>query len=372
MRIDQIIKALESIAPTSYAADWDNVGFLLGERASEASTVMLTIDLTQLVLDEAVSAGAQFIVSYHPPIFHAFKSMTDRVPSQRVMLNASRAGISIYSPHTALDAAPGGLNDWLADAMGPGDRRALEVQKILPESEECKIVTFCPAEAVNDVRNGLASVGAGVIGKYQLCSYEIAGRGTFFAGEGTNPVVGARGALQHVDEVRLEMVCPHAALGLAIATLREFHPYEEPAFEIYTLQPRPQRHIGQGRRVTLDQPASLKILADRMKQHLSVKRLDVAVAPDAPSKYTRIGICAGAGGSMLQDAIKQGCELFFTGEMRHHDVLAAQAQGCTVVLAGHTNTERGYLKPLRRRLSDALEGVTVIVSRRDVNPLRGI
>ena len=372
MRIDHIINVLESIAPPSYAAEWDNVGLLLGSSEGEVSTILLTIDLTQPVLDEAIAAGAGLVVSYHPPIFHAIKSVTDRVPSQRMLLNAAAKSISIYSPHTALDAAPGGINDWLADALGPGDRRALEAQTVLPETQECKIVTFCPADAVDRVRNGLASVGAGMIGKYQLCSFELAGHGTFFAGEGTNPVVGARGSLQFVDEVRLEMVCPRAALGLAIATLREFHPYEEPALEIYSLQARPQRHIGQGRRVTLDQPASLKTIADRFKQHLSLKRLDVAVAHDAPSKYTRIGICAGAGGSLLQEAIKQGCEMFFTGEMRHHDVLSAQAQGCTVVLAGHTNTERGYLRPLRKKLSDSLQDVTVNVSRRDAHPLRGM
>jgi len=343
MRIDHIIHALEALAPPSYAADWDNAGLLLGSRQREITSILLTIDLTQSVLEEAIAAGAGLIVSYHPPIFQPLKSITDATHTERVILNSAAAGVAIYSPHTALDAAPGGINDWLADALGAGDRRALEVQDLLPESEQCKIVTFCPADAVDRVRNGLASVGAGVIGKYQLCSFEIGGRGTFFAGEGTRPAVGARGSLQYVDEIRLEMVCPQAALGLAIATLRQFHPYEEPAFEIYALQPRPQRHIGQGRRVTLDQPASLKTIADRLKHHLSLKRLEAAVAHDGPGKYARIGICAGAGGSLLHAAITQGCELFFTGEMRHHDVLAAQAQGCTVLLAGHTNTERGYL-----------------------------
>lgn len=370
MRIDQIIAVLEQIAPPSYAAEWDNVGLLLGSRQAETRSIMLTIDLTRAVLEEAIAAESRLIISYHPPIFHPLKSITDAAPSQRYILQAAAAGLAIYSPHTALDAAPGGINDWLADALGAGDRRALNAQALLPESEQCKIVTFCPVDAVDGVRNGLASVGAGVIGKYQLCSFEIPGRGTFFAGEGANPVVGARGSLQYVEEVRLEMVCPRAALGLAIATLRQFHPYEEPAFEIYALQPRPQRHIGQGRRVTLDQPASLKTIVDRLKQHLSLKRLEVAVGHDAPGKYTRLGVCAGAGGSMLQEAIDQGCELFFTGELRHHDVLSAQAQGCTVILAGHTNTERGYLKPLRKKLAEALPDLTIAVSRRDANPLR--
>ena len=362
----------ETIAPPQYAAEWDNIGLLAGSGEWEADSILLTIDLTDAVLDEAVNAGAKLIVSYHPPIFQPLKSITDASPKQRIILNAIASRLAIYSPHTALDAAPDGINDWLAQAFGTGDVRALQSYEFLPESEQCKIVTFCPADIVDAVRNGLASVGAGQIGKYQLCSFELPGRGTFFAGDGAKPTLGVRGAMQVVDEVRLEMVCPKAALALALATLRQFHPYEEPAIDIYPLHSRPLRHIGHGRRVMLDQAVTLKSLAQRLKQNLGLKRLEVAVGHDAPARYTRIGVCAGAGGSLLQDAIDQGCQLFFTGELRHHDVLNAQAQGCTVVLAGHTNTERGYLKVLRKRLNDVAPDVNVSISRRDANPLRSM
>lgn len=387
MLINDIVPALETAAPLRFAADWDNVGLLAGSSDWDASAVMLTIDLTAAVLEETLASPAApaspaaqssqhsgtLIVAYHPPIFSALKSLTNASPKQRVVLDAIAWRAAIYSPHTALDAAPGGINDWLAEAIGGpgvGDVRALEPAEVLPESEQCKLVVYCPADAVDPVRNGLASIGAGQIGRYQLCSFELPGRGTFFAGEGTKPAVGMRGSLQHVDEVRLEMVCPKVALALAITTLRHFHPYEEPAFEIYPLLPRPQRHIGQGRRVTLDQAASLKTIIERIKQHLSLKHVEVALAHDAPTKYLRIGLCAGAGGSLLLPAIEQGCQLFFTGEMRHHDVLEAQARGCTVILAGHTNTERGYLRPLRKRLIELLPNVTINISKRDVNPLR--
>lgn len=370
MKIKEIIKVLEQIAPLRNAAEWDNVGLLIGSGEWSADSIMLTIDLTDAIAREAIESKTRMILSYHPPIFEPFKSLTDASTKQQIVLDLVAAQIAVYSPHTALDAAPGGVNDWLASCVGEGDVRALQAQESLPESEECKIVTFCPAEAVDRVRNGLASVGAGRIGKYQLCSFELAGKGTFLAGEGTRPAVGARGSLQRVDEVRLEMVCAKAALGLAMITLREFHPYEEPPIEIYPLLPRPQRHIGQGRRVTLDQPLSLKTIIESTKQRLGVRQVHVAVGRDAPSKYQRIGLCPGAGGSLLGPAIDQGCQLFLTGELRHHDVLDAQARGCTVVLAGHTNTERGYLKPLRRRLSDMLPEMTVVVSKRDADPLR--
>lgn len=374
MKIADFIAALETIAPPSYAAEWDNVGLLVGSRGADARRALLTIDLTSAVLREAIDAEASLIVAYHPPIFHAIKSVTDADPEGRVVFDAIRAGIAIYSPHTALDAAPQGINDWLCEGLGRGDVRAIEPFADLPGTEQTKIITYCPAEAVGAIRNGLASAGAGRIGAYQLCSFEIPGTGTFLGGEGTNPTVGKRGELNRVNEIRLEMVCPTAALALAVTALRQFHPYEEPPIEIITLEKRPQRGVGQGRRIVLDQPASLRTIVERIKDQLGVKQVHVAAAGEngMQAKITHIGVCAGAGGALLNSAIAQECRVFLTGEMRHHDVLHAAAHGCSVILAGHTHTERPYLKPLAKRLREALKGADVVVSKRDADPLRAM
>lgn len=370
MQVARIITELEVIAPTEHAADWDNVGLLVGARHWKSGSVLLTIDLTDAVLHEAVETGARMIVAYHPPIFAPLARITDADPKQRIILEAARRGIAVYSPHTALDAAPDGINDWIAAGLGDGDVRALQPAMTLPESEQCKLVTFCPAETAERLRAALATVGAGRIGDYELCSFEMTGTGTFLGGSGTNPAVGRRGTLEHVDEVRLEMVCSEASLALAVTTLREFHPYEEPPVEIYRLRPRPQRGVGEGRRVVLDRKVTLADLVERVKRRLGVHGLRVAVGDGGARRYRTIGLCAGAGGSLLDDALAQDCELFLTGEMRHHDILAAQAGGCTVVLAGHTNTERGYLKVLRKRLQKSLGTTEIHVSRKDADPLR--
>jgi dinuclear metal center YbgI/SA1388 family protein len=370
MHVADIVTALEVIAPLEYAADWDNVGLLAGSPEDEVSRVLLTIDLTPAVLEEAIAAGAGLIVAYHPPIFRPFATLTDADPKQRIVLRAMRSGCSIYSPHTALDAIPGGVNDWLAAGLGDGDVRALDYHAHLPTTEQCKLVTFCPAGAVDQLRRSLAAAGAGRIGDYQLCSFEMRGHGTFLGGEGTSPTVGQAGHLERVDEVRLEMVCPEDALALLVATMREFHPYEEPPIEIHPLRARPQRSTGHGRRVTLDRRVTLPALVERIKTHLGIAQIRVAIAPDAPEEFGTIGLCAGAGGSLLDTALAHGCELFLTGEMAHHDVLAAQMRGCTVALAGHTNTERGYLPVLRRELLERLpDGPEMIVSTTDASPL---
>lgn len=370
--VGNLVQAMETIAPLRYAAEWDNVGLLVGAAGWDAEPMMLTIDLTHAVLDEAVRHDVQMIIAYHPPIFAPLKAVTDAEPRSMLVLEAARRGIAIYSPHTALDAAPGGINDWLAGAVGSGDVRALKPHESLPETEQLKVVTFCPPEAVERLRDALAAVGAGRIGDYERCSFEIKGTGTFYGGEGTKPAAGKAGRLERVDEVRLEMVCPHAASALAVQAIRHFHPYEEPPIEMYALQPRPHRGTGEGRRVVLDRKVSLKALVDSIKSHLSVDRVHVAAGDRAPARIGTIGLCAGAGGSLVQTAIAQGCEAYITGEMRHHDVLAAQAAGCTVILAGHTNTERGYLRVLRKRLGAALEGVEILISKADADPLKAM
>ena len=370
MQVARIVDALDAIAPPEHAADWDNVGLLVGARHWKATSVLLTIDLTDAVLREAVEAGVRLIVAYHPPIFEPLTRLTDADPKQRIVLEAARRGIAVYSPHTALDAAPDGINDWIAAGLGEGDVRALRPALTLPETEQCKLVTFCPADTADRLRNAWATAGAGRIGDYELCSFELAGTGTFLGGARTNPAVGRRGTLQRVDEVRLEMVCSEASLALAVTTLREFHPYEEPPIEIYRLRPRPQRRMGEGRRVVLDRKVSLPDLVERIKRRLGVDRLRVATGDGTARRIRTIGLCAGAGGALLETARRQDCELFLTGEMRHHEVLAAQAAGCTVVLAGHTNTERGYMKVLRKRLQRALATIEVLVSRKDADPLR--
>ncbi|HMN95095.1 MAG TPA: Nif3-like dinuclear metal center hexameric protein [Phycisphaerales bacterium] len=371
--VGDICAAIESFAPASFAEEWDNVGLLVGSTSWAAERILLTIDLTDAVLAEAIAQRVGLVIAYHPLIFKPIVRVTDSAGKGRIVLGAARAGIAVHSPHTALDASAGGINDWLAEGLGTGDVRALTPHEALPKSEECKLVTYCPVDAVDRVRRALSTVGAGKIGNYELCSFEIHGEGTFLGNEESSPALGRRGVLERVREVRLEMVCPRDALGLAVTTLRQFHPYEEPPLEIHQLRPRPQRTIGLGRRLTLDRPAPLAELVERIKGHLGIPAVVVAegggAGGGAVGPIGIVGICAGSGGSLLDEALAQGCQLFYTGEMGHHDVLKAQERGCSVVLAGHTNTERGFLPRLRDRLAERCPGVEILISREDREPL---
>jgi dinuclear metal center YbgI/SA1388 family protein len=370
--VRDLLRAMNDIAPPHLAEEWDNVGLLIGRGELPVSTALLTIDLTPAVLDEAARQACEAVIAYHPPIFKPLKRLAAGTPGERVVMRLLERGIAVISPHTALDAAPNGLNDWIAAGIGSGDVRALVPHGELPMNEETKIVTFCPQDAAEKLRDALAAVGAGRIGGYERCSFSTSGTGTFVGGAGTKPSIGKAGQLERVEEVRLEMVCSKRALPRAMETIRSFHPYEEPPIEIHPLLARPVRHTGAGRRLTLDQPLPAEEIATRLKRHFGIPGVHLALPEGAPAQHARIGISAGSGGSHLDRAIEEGCTLFVTGECRHHDVLAALARGCGVLVAGHTNTERGFLPELLRRLAAAVPDVTFLVAANDRDPFTAL
>jgi dinuclear metal center YbgI/SA1388 family protein len=376
--LTRIVTLLERIAPLAYAEEWDNVGLLLEpladrRAAAEPPSVaraLVAIDLTEAVLDEAAERDVDLVVAYHPPIFRALKRLGTRALAERALQRCARAGVAIYSPHTALDAAPGGVNDWLASAVGAGERVPLVDARALERAEAFKLVTFVPPEHADTVASALAGAGAGVIGEYTECSSRTRATGTFLGGTDTHPAVGERGRLERVEEIRLEMVCPEGALGAVARVMRDVHPYEEPAWDVYPLAPRPEAGFGMGRGVTLAEPTTLEALVARLKAHLGQSTLRVAATePQRAGKTVRrIAVCAGSGGGVFERA--PGFDAYVTGELSHHGVLATLTAGASVILAEHSSSERGFLPTYARKLTELAEGaLEVVVSERDREPI---
>jgi dinuclear metal center YbgI/SA1388 family protein len=357
MKLSELVAILESIAPAKLAESWDNVGLLAGDPAAEVSKVLLAIDFTSAVAEEARAAGCQLVIAYHPPIFHPLK----RVLAGQPVFDAIRHGIALYSPHTALDAADGGTNDMLADILGLTERRAL--RPVAAQAGQYKLVTFVPAENVDDVSEALFDAGAGHIGNYSSCSFSAAGEGTFFGEAGTRPAVGEAGRLERAVEMRLETVVPVARVGEVIAALWRVHPYEEPAFDLNLLAAIPDGR-GMGRIGSLD--TTRQALLAHIKRELGVERLLVAGPTEGPVRIA--AACAGSCGNLLHDAIGAKADLFLTGEVRHHDALAAAAGGMTVVCALHSNSERPVLLRLKEKLASLAPSLAAAVSSRDRDP----
>lgn len=370
-----LLTALETLAPLALAEPWDNVGLLLDPRADgaelEVARVLLTIDATPAVLEEAVGVGAECLVAYHPPLFHAKKRLS-RVEDP-VLWGAVQQGLAVYSPHTALDAVRGGVNDWLAEAFAPARVSALVPSERADVGGELKLVVFVPAGAADRLRSALSEAGAGVIGNYSECSFALPGEGTFFGEEGAQPAVGEVGCLSRVPELRLEMVCPRRALSRVAEAIEQHHPYEEPAWEVYPLAPKVRAHTGAGRMVELAAPRGSAELVSAVKRHLGLAhaRLALAECHAAGAPIRRIAVCAGSGGALFERV--SGVDLIVTGELGHHQVLAKLREGTSVVLTEHSNSERGYLTRLRDRLVEATAArVEVRLAERDVEPLRVI
>jgi dinuclear metal center YbgI/SA1388 family protein len=370
--LSKLIGVLEALAPLELAEAWDNVGLLVdpreSERELEVERALLTIDLSEAVLAEALGERVECVIAYHPPLFQPRRRLSRRVDA--ALFAAAAAGLAIYSPHTALDSVAGGVNDWLISGFGAGRVEALKPALGVDDNAELKLVIFVPASHVAPLRSALAAVGAGAIGAYRECSFTLQGEGTFFGDESTNPTVGEKGRLERAAESRLEMVCPRAVLAEAARAIARVHPYEEPAWEVYPLAPKPSAGAGVGRRVTLAHPAPLEALVERAKRHLGLARLRLAACPEhARDKLiSRVAVCAGAGGSVLGSNVD--CDLFVTGELRHHDVLAHLAAGRSVMLCEHSNSERGYLPHFRERILHASgASFELLIAKSDREPL---
>ncbi len=376
--VGALAAALDSIAPGRLAESWDNTGLLLGNRGARCARVLLTIDFTRAVLAEALKSRVDAVVAYHPPIFHPLKRLTADDPHQSVLLDAVHAGIAVLSPHTALDACKGGVNDWLAEGVAGSWRdierargyEPLKPAHSLPGGEAFKIVVWVPHDAAVRVRDAMAQAGAGVIGRYDRCSTMTPVIGTFRGLPESRPAVGVAGRLEEVAEIRLEMVAAAERVAWAVAAMRAVHPYETPAFEVHGLAARPSLDEGQGRLIVLRTPATASQVASRLRKHLNTARIELAASPEARNmKHERIGLCAGAGFSLASEAFARGATLFVTGEARHHEQLSCVAQGCALLLAGHSQTERGYLPRLAARLASGLPGVSFQCSKKDAHPL---
>jgi dinuclear metal center YbgI/SA1388 family protein len=370
--VGEIIAYLEEFAPRHLAADWDNVGLLLGNREEEVNRLMTCLTVTPESAAEAVAEKVQMIVSHHPILFRATQRLTGDCPEGQMLLDLARANVAVYSPHTAYDNTAGGINDQLAGLVGLTQRRPLRpVGGLTPPAGSAlvKIVVFVPEPDLEPVSAALFAAGAGRIGEYRECSYRLAGTGTFFATENTTPTIGQKGQREEVSEWRLEVVCPQGNLPAALAGLRQAHSYEEPAYDLYPLQPAPSNQ-GVGRVGDLPKPVRLQELARQVKAALLPDQgSPLQVVGDPNQVVRRVAVVCGAGGSLLAEVGAAGAEVFLTGELRFHEYLEAQARGLALLLPGHFASERNGVEALAQRLEERWPTLTVWASRQERDPV---
>ncbi len=332
MKIKELINFIEARFPLDYQESYDNSGLLVGDENQEISKVLLSIDVDESVIEEAKQTGANLIISHHPIIFKPLYRLTGATFQERTVIEAIKSGIALYAAHTSLDAAFDGINKKIAERLGLQKLRLLDPLK----GKLKKLVTFVPADYAAKVREAIFSAGAGVIGNYDSCSYNLEGTGTFRAGENTNPFVGEKGKLHFEPEIRIETIFPEHLTGKVIAKMLEAHPYEEPAYDIYPLENTYPKY-GFGLIGEFEKPVSEEEFLDLLKNALKIKCLKHS--PLQGKEIKQVGICSGACDFMTSKAIAKGLDAFISGEFKYSTYIMAKNQGILIAEAGHFETE---------------------------------
>ena len=360
--VGQVIEFMDRFAPKSLAETWDNVGLLVGNRVAAVSRVMACLTVTPPTAREAIDRGAELIVTHHPLLFRPVQRLTADEPQGRMLLELIRAGIAVYSPHTAFDSTAGGINEMLAERLG---LRSCGPLRPAASAVRAKLVVFVPHGDLEKVSRAMFDAGAGEIGEYRECSFRVAGRGSFFGSNVSNPTIGQAGRREEVDEWRLEVICPQSAVARIVAAMRQAHSYEEPAYDIYLLSPEPSR-IGAGRCGELAKPVPLSDFAARVRAAIQSPLVQV-VGPRDRSIF-RVAVACGAASEFLADASAAACDVLVTGESNFHRQLEAEAAGIALILAGHFATERFAVEELATKIKHEFDALEVWASQSERDP----
>lgn len=342
-----IVGIINKIAPVALAEAWDNPGLQVGDPAARVTRVMVALDPTPDVIDSAITASCQLLVTHHPLIFKPLNSISTATPQGALIQKAIKGGLSIVSLHTNYDIAGGGLNDLLAGKLGLSSCVPL---KITTTCELVKLVVFVPVDHLEKVRSALFPYIAAQ-GAYRDCSFSAGGTGTFTPLDGAEPYTGTVGVLATVAEERLELLILRAQLPRAVKTLLAAHPYEAPAFDIYPLLNEGEK-LGLGRIGRLPEPVTLAEYACRLRKTLSAPALRYVGNPDA--RISKVALCSGSGASLLRDAARSGADLLVTGDIKYHEARDAEDLGLALIDAGHFPTEIIMVHEITERLGRAL------------------
>lgn len=367
-KLSDILGIINKIAPANLAESWDNVGLQVGDPTAVVSNIMVALDATPNVVEEAITSGCQLLVTHHPLIFKPQKSISTVTAQGKLIHAAIRDGLAIVSMHTNYDIAANGLNDVLAERLELGDCSVLHVTS---GQELAKLVVFVPESHLEQVRSTLFP-HAESLGAYRDCSFSAPGEGTFTPLEGATPHIGSVGTFEKVREYRLELLVDRNRLPQTLKSLMAVHPYEEPAFDIYPLHNKGTEQ-GLGRIGYLAETTTLATYASRVAAQLGAP--GTRFVGDPAMAIRKVALCSGGGASVMRTAARAGAQVLVTGDVKYHEARDAEDLGIALIDAGHFPTEIIMAAAVRMRLqqnlSDAgFDGCRVMASHTEKDPFR--
>ncbi len=361
MKLREITGELERIAPLSLQEDYDNAGLLIGNENDEISKALICLDVTDEVMEEALQQKCGLIISHHPLIFGALKRLNGNDPVERLVIKAIQNRIAIYAIHTNIDNMSGGVNMEIASRLGLKNTKILKPKKNMLR----KLVTFCPTENADQVRKAMFSAGAGHIGNYDSCSYNIEGKGSFRAGEGSNPHVGEINQLHFEKETRIESIYPVYLESRIIRSMINAHPYEEVAYDIYPLE-NTFDQAGSGiigdLKEKMDKQQFLEILKEKFRV-ACVKFTEIE-----KKEVGKIALCGGAGSFLIKAAKASGADVFISGDIKYHDFFLAD-KSMMIVDIGHYESEQYTKQLIFTILKQKFPNFALQISNTNTNPV---
>ena len=342
---NEIIQIFESWSPKKYACmPNDPIGLAIGTLNKPVSKVLVTLDVTNKVVDEAIANGCELIIAHHPPIFRKLANLRTDNPQGALYEKCLKNDIAVYAAHTNLDVAPGGVNDLLADALKLENRQILEHSY---EEKMMKLAVFVPKDEADAMRQALAKAGAGQIGNYDSCSYTLAGEGRFRALDGANPTVGEIGSIHMEQEEKIEVVFPQSMKNKVLKAMLNAHSYEEPAYDLFTMDLSTNVQ-GLGRIGRLQQSMTLREFAEFVKVQLDVPCVRVVGPVDG--LVQKVAVVGGDGNKYIRTAKFAGADVFVTGDIGFHMAQDAEVEGLSIVDPGH-HVEKVMIKGVAEKMT---------------------
>jgi dinuclear metal center YbgI/SA1388 family protein len=361
MKINEVITFLEHHCPPEYQESYDNCGLLTGDRSKEITSILLSVDCTEKTIEEAIARKCNLIISHHPILFFPLKKLSGNSYPERAIIKAIKNDVAIYAMHTNLDNITRGVNLKIAQKLGLENPVILSPKKRMYR----KLVTYCPIDKAEKVRNALFKAGAGEIGEYSECSFNTTGTGTFRAGENTTPYVGEKGKTHYEKEERIETVFPLYIEKMIIKALLASHPYQEVAYDLYSLE-NENKNIGSGMVGELKKPLNETSFIGFVKKTMQAGC--VRYSPLLGKTIKRVAVCGGAGSFLITDAIKSGADAFVTADFKYHEFFNADGK-ILICDIGHYESEQFTPEIIHDLLKQKFRTFAILFSKTNTNPV---
>ncbi|MCX6261156.1 MAG: Nif3-like dinuclear metal center hexameric protein [Bacteroidia bacterium] len=361
MKVSELCSYLDSAIPLSFQEGYDNSGLQVGLPDKEIASALITLDITEKVIDEAIQKGCGIVISHHPLIFSGIKNIAGRSPADRILVKAIKNDIAVYSSHTNLDMMIDGVSKKMAQKLGLQNMKVL-----LPLKEKLiKLVTFIPEDHLEKVREAVFNAGAGLIGNYDRCGFTVSGTGSFRAGEGTNPFTGEKGKEHFEKEVRFETILFSHLKEKVVNALLDTHPYEEVAYDIYSLE-NDNIDYGLGCTGDLAEPLSENGFLSLVSSVFEARGIRYSGLTGKTVK--KIALCGGSGASLLSNAVSARADVYITGDIKYHTWFEADDR-ILLVDCGHFETEKFSTEILYDLIVKKFPKFAVRFSETNTNPI---